>query len=72
MDFATILYSINNEKRVKYLKYRVALDSFRTVWQVFDIFSIFQAKQFWEVQILAIIDGMYADNCTMYVRKRWF
>ena len=35
-------------------------------------FAIFQAKQFWEVQILAMIYGMYVDNFTIYVRKRWF
>ena len=72
MDFADILYSMETEKSVKCLKFRVALDSLRTVWQVFDIFSIFQAKQFWEVQILAMMDGIYVDNCTIYVRKRRF
>ena len=39
MDFADILQSIKNEKSVEYLKFRVALDSRRTVWQAFDTFS---------------------------------
>ena len=38
MDFADILQSMKTEKSVKYLKFRVALDSLRTVWQVFDTF----------------------------------
>ena len=32
MDFADILQSMNTEKSVNYLKFRVALDSIRTVW----------------------------------------
>ena len=44
MDFDDLLYSMKTEKSVKYLKFRVALDSLRTVWQVFDTFSIFQGK----------------------------
>ena len=58
MDFADILKRMKNDKSVKHLKFQVALDSLRTVWQVFDIFSIFQAKQFWEVQIFAMLDGI--------------
>ena len=39
MDFADILQSIKIEKKsVKYLEFRVALNSLRTVWQVFDMF----------------------------------
>ena len=37
MDFTNILQSIKTDKSVKYLKFLVALDSLRTVWQVFDI-----------------------------------
>ena len=40
MDFADILQSMKTEKSVKYLKFRVALDSLRMVWQVFDIFHL--------------------------------
>ena len=50
MGFANILQSKKNRKKGKYLKLRVALGSLKTVWQVFDtFFSIFQAKQNWEV-----------------------
>ena len=38
MDFAVILQSIKTEKSVKCLKFRVALDSLRTGWQVFKTF----------------------------------
>ena len=38
MDFADILQSMKTEKSVKYFKFRVTLDSLRTVWQVFDTF----------------------------------
>ena len=72
MDFANILQSMKTEKSVKYLKFRAALDSLRAVWQVFGTFLIFQAKQFWEVQMLAMIDGMPVDKCTIYVWKRSF
>ena len=33
-------------------------------------FSIFQAKQFWELQLLAMMDGMYVDNCTYDICKK--
>ena len=38
MDFANILQSMKNKKSVKTLTFWVALDSLRTVWQVFDTF----------------------------------
>ena len=62
MDFVDILQSIKMGKGVKYLKFWVALDSLKTVWHVFDTFSIFQAKQFWEVQILTMMDDMYVSR----------
>ena len=56
---------MKNEKSVKTLTFRVALESLRTVWQVFGTFSIFQAKQLWEVQMLAMKIWVYVDN-SMY------
>ena len=38
MDIANILQSMKNEKCQVPLKFRVALDSVRTVWQVFETF----------------------------------
>ena len=38
MDFADILKSMKSEKNVKYLEFRLVVDSLRTVLQVFDTF----------------------------------
>ena len=73
MDFADILQSMKNEKKCKnpYIPGSTGLPQ-NDLADKWHFFSIFQAKQFWEVQILAINNGMYVDNNTMNVRKRWF
>ena len=50
MEFADILQSMKNEKSVKDLTFRVALDSLRTVWQIFVIFQTkkFEKLRFWQ------------------------
>ena len=45
MEFSDILQSMKYERGVKYFKFWEVLDSLRTVWQVFDTFSIFWGKQ---------------------------
>ena len=70
MDCADILQSMKNKKSIKYLKFRVALNSLRTVWQVFDTFFHLPGQTHREVQILVIMDGMCVDDYMIYVRKR--
>ena len=69
MDFANILQGTKTEKSVKTLTLRVVLDSLRTVCHVFETFFIFQANKL-RSSNFGMMDGMYVDNCTIYVRKR--
>ena len=60
------------KKSVKRLTFRVCsagLPYKNGLTDLSHCFSIFQVKQFWKVEILAMMDGMHVDLCTINVRN---